>query len=107
MEMTAVIKALEALPSGLPAVIHSDSQYVVKGITEWLPGWKRRGWKTGDNKPVLNQPLWLRLDELAGKRQIQWVWVRSHAGHEQNERVDVIANAEAMRAAREAPNRAR
>ncbi len=72
MEMTAVIKALEALPSGLPAVIHSDSQYVVKGITEWLPGWKRRGWKTGDNKPVLNQPLWLRLDELAGEREIRW-----------------------------------
>jgi ribonuclease HI len=102
MEMTAAIKALEALPAGLPAVIHSDSQYVVKGITEWLPGWKKRGWKTGDKKPVLNQPLWLRLEELAGERRVQWVWVRGHAGHEQNERVDAIANAEAMRAAREA-----
>jgi ribonuclease HI len=102
MEMTAAIKALEALPAGLPAVVHSDSQYVVKGMTEWLPGWKKRGWKTGDKKPVLNQPLWLRLEELAGEREVTWVWVRGHAGHKQNERVDALANAEAMRAAHEA-----
>ncbi len=102
MEMTAAIRGLEALPAGLPAVVHSDSQYVIKGITEWLPGWKRRGWKTGDNKPVLNQPLWQRLDELARERAIRWVWVKGHAGHKQNERVDGLANAEAMKAAAEA-----
>jgi ribonuclease HI len=101
MELTAAIHALEALPSGLPAVVHSDSQYVVKGITEWLPGWKRKGWRTGDKKPVANQPLWERLEALAVEREVTWRWVRGHAGHEQNERVDGLANAEAMGAAEE------
>jgi ribonuclease HI len=101
MELMAAIRALEALPSGIPAVVHSDSQYVVKGITEWLPGWKRRGWRTGDKKPVLNQPLWERLDALSAEREVTWTWVRGHAGHEQNERVDGLANAEAMTAAEE------
>ena len=77
MEMTAAIRALEALPSGLAAVVHSDSQYVVKGITEWLPGWKRRGWRTADKKPVLNQPLWERLEALAVEREVTWTWVRT------------------------------
>jgi ribonuclease HI len=101
MELTAAIRALEALPSGIAAVVHSDSQYVVKGITEWLPGWKRRGWRTGDKKPVLNQPLWERLEALAAEREVTWTWVRGHAGHEQNERVDGLANAEAIKAAQE------
>src|SRR3712207_2390388 len=74
MELTAAIRALEALPSGVAAVIYSDSQYVIKGITEWLPGWKRRGWRTGDKKPVLNQPLWERLDALAAEREVTWTW---------------------------------
>jgi ribonuclease HI len=101
MEMTAAIRALESLPHGVHAVVHSDSQYVVKGMTEWLQGWKKRGWKTGDKKPVLNQPLWERLEELASQRDVKWIWVKGHAGHEQNERVDGLANAEAMRAADE------
>jgi ribonuclease HI len=79
---------LEAIPHGLPATVHSDSQYVVKGMPEWLPGWKKRGWRTGDKKPV-------------SERHVQWIWARGHAGHEQNERVDGLANAEARRAAEE------
>jgi ribonuclease HI len=82
-------------------VVHSDSQYVVKGITEWLPAWKRRGWRTGDKKPVLNPLLWERLEALAAEREVTWKWVRGHAGHEQNERVDGLANSEAMKAAEE------
>jgi ribonuclease HI len=99
MEMTAAIKALEALPPGLPALVHSDSQYVVKGIREWLPGWKRRGWRTAGGEPVKNQSLWETLDRLNSGRQITWQWVRGHAGHEQNEHVDGLANAEAQKAA--------
>lgn len=102
MEMIGVIKALEALPLGMPAsVVHSGSQSVINGITEWLPAWKRRGWRTGDKKPVKNQPLWERLEALGRERPIRWVWVKGHAGHEQNKRVDGLANAEAMRAAEE------
>jgi ribonuclease HI len=99
MEMTAAIKALEALPDGLAAVVHSDSQYVVKGVREWLPGWKRRGWRTAAGEPVKNQSLWEVLDRLNSDRRITWQWVRGHAGHEQNERVDGLANAEAQKAA--------
>ncbi|BCB21148.1 ribonuclease HI [Bosea sp. ANAM02] len=99
MEMTAAIMALDALPAGLGAVVHSDSEYVVKGITEWLPGWKQRGWRTAAKKPVLNQDLWERLEALAAARKVTWTWVRGHAGHELNERVDGLANAEAQKAA--------
>ena len=99
MEMTAAIRALEALPQGLAATIHSDSQYVVKGIREWLPGWKKRGWRTAAGEPVKNQSLWEALDRLNSDRRITWQWVRGHAGHEQNERVDGLANAEAQKAA--------
>jgi ribonuclease HI len=95
MELMAAIQALEALPEGLSAVIHSDSQYVIKGMTEWLVGWKRRGWRTGDKKPVLNQPLWERLDALASEREVTWTWVRGHDGHELNERVDKLASEQA------------
>lgn len=97
--MTAAIMALDALPAGLGAVVHSDSEYVVKGITAWLPGWKQRGWRTAAKKPVLNQDLWERLDALAAAREVTWTWVRGHAGHELNERVDGLANAEAQKAA--------
>lgn len=99
MEMTAAIRALEALPPGLPATVHSDSQYVVKGIREWLPGWKKRGWRTAAGEPVKNQPLWEALDRLNSGRNITWQWVKGHAGHEQNERVDGLANTEAQMAA--------
>jgi ribonuclease HI len=99
MEMMAAIKALEALPHGLAATVHSDSQYVVKGIREWLPGWKKRGWRTAAGEPVKNQPLWEELDRLNTDRTITWQWVKGHAGHEHNERVDGLANAEAQRAA--------
>jgi ribonuclease HI len=99
MEMTAAIKALEAVPRDLPIVIHSDSQYVIKGATNWLRAWKAKGWRKADGKPVLNQDLWLQMDELLKGRKITWTWVKGHAGHEQNERVDGLANAEAQKAA--------
>ena len=99
MEMTAAIKALEAVPQGLPIIIHSDSQYVIKGATQWLRGWKAKGWRKADGKPVLNQDLWLEIDKLIQGRTITWQWVKGHAGHEQNERVDGLANTEAQMAA--------
>jgi ribonuclease HI len=98
MEMTAAIKALEAVPPSLPITIHSDSQYVIKGATEWLRGWKARGWRKSDGKPVLNQDLWMQMDALLSGRQITWKWVKGHAGHPENERVDGLASWEAVRA---------
>jgi ribonuclease HI len=98
MEMTAAIRALEAVPDGLPIVIHSDSQYVIKGATEWLRGWKAKGWRKADGKPVLNQDLWMRMDALTVGRKITWKWVKGHAGHPENERVDGLANREAVKA---------
>jgi ribonuclease HI len=92
MEMTAVIQALAALPEGSPVRLHTDSQYVQKGITEWIHSWKRRGWKTADNKPVKNVDLWLQMDGLAAKHRVEWVWVKGHAGHDGNERADQLAN---------------
>ncbi len=92
MELTAVIRALEAL-EGRPAVrLYTDSQYVQKGITEWIHAWKRRGWRTADKKPVKNVDLWMRLDEVAGAHRIEWRWVKGHAGHPENERADALAN---------------
>jgi ribonuclease HI len=99
MEMTAAIKALEAVSKDLPIVIHSDSQYVIKGATEWLRGWKAKGWRKADGKPVMNQDLWMQMDALLVGRQITWKWVKGHAGHPENERVDQLANWEAVRAA--------
>jgi ribonuclease HI len=99
MEMTAAIKALEAVSKDLPIVIHSDSQYVIKGATEWLRGWKAKGWRKADGKPVMNQDLWMQMDALMVGRQISWKWVKGHAGHPENERVDSLANWEAVRAA--------
>ena len=92
MELLAVINALRALKRSVRARIYTDSQYVRLGITEWLPGWKARGWRTADRKPVKNQDLWLRLAELSGAHQIEWHWVPGHAGVPGNERVDRLAN---------------
>lgn len=92
MELTAAIRALEALERPCSVVLTTDSQYVRRGITEWLPGWKRRGWRTASRKPVQNQDLWQRLDELAAYHQVEWRWVRGHTGHAENERADALAN---------------
>jgi ribonuclease HI len=99
MEMTAVIEAIKAVsPITAPVTIISDSQYVIKGITEWLSGWKSKGWKTAGKKPVINQDLWQELDKL-NSPLITWSWVRGHAGNEWNERADVLANTAAQQAA--------
>ena len=92
MELTAVIRALEALKRPSVVRIHTDSQYVQKGITEWIGNWKRRGWRTADKTPVKNADLWRRLDELCARHQVEWVWVRGHAGNPGNERADRLAN---------------
>jgi len=92
MELTAVIRALEALERASKVELYTDSEYVMKGITEWLAAWKRRGWKTADRKPVKNADLWRELDELAGRHEVRWHWVRGHAGHPENERADELAN---------------
>lgn len=93
MELTAVIRALEALKRPVRARIHTDSEYVRRGITEWLPGWKRRDWRTADKKPVKNRDLWEQLDALASRHEIDWRWVPGHAGVPGNERVDRLATA--------------
>ena len=92
MELLAVIRALEALSRSTQVAVYTDSQYVHKGITEWLSAWKRRGWLTADKKPVKNEDLWRQLDELAAKHRIEWLWVKGHAGHDGNERADALAN---------------
>jgi ribonuclease HI len=92
MELTAVIRALEALTRPCHVRLHTDSQYVQKGITQWIHDWKRRGWRTADKKPVKNADLWKRLDEVAMPHQIEWIWVKGHAGHAGNERADALAN---------------
>jgi ribonuclease HI len=92
MELTAVIRALEALTRPCKVRLHTDSQYVQKGISAWIHQWKRRGWRTADNKPVKNEDLWRQLDELAARHEVDWVWVKGHAGHAGNERADRLAN---------------
>ncbi|MCK8515114.1 ribonuclease HI [Methylonatrum kenyense] len=92
MELLAAIRALEALKRPCRVVITTDSQYVRKGMTEWMAGWKARNWKTAAKKPVRNQDLWQRLDELVGRHDVEWRWVRGHAGHPENERADALAN---------------
>ena len=92
MELTAVIRALEALKRPTAAHIHTDSQYVQKGISLWIHNWKRNGWRTADKKPVKNAELWQRLDELAKTHDLKWLWVKGHAGHPGNERADALAN---------------
>lgn len=92
MELLGAISALEALKRHCKVRLHTDSKYVLQGITEWLEGWKKRGWKTADKKPVKNEDLWRRLDTVAAQHQIEWIWVKGHAGHDGNERADELAN---------------
>ena len=92
MELTAVIRALQALKRPSAVQIHTDSQYVQKGISEWIHNWKRRGWLTANKQPVKNVDLWQMLDELSSAHQIDWRWVKGHAGHPGNERADQLAN---------------
>ncbi|MES2770881.1 MAG: ribonuclease HI [Pseudomonadota bacterium] len=100
MELTAVIRAIETInemalgntAGALKLSIHTDSQYVQKGISEWIHNWKRNGWRTADKKPVKNDDLWRRLDQLAAQHSIDWRWVKGHAGHPGNERADALAN---------------
>ena len=91
MEMMAAIQALEALKRPCKVELHTDSQYLRTGITEWLAGWKARGWKTAAKQPVKNDDLWKRLDAARARHQVDWRWVKGHAGHELNERADSLA----------------
>ena len=92
MELTAVIEALASLKRSCEVTLYTDSEYVRKGITEWIHGWKLRGWKTADKKPVKNVDLWQRLDALRALHQVHWRWVKGHAGDPGNERADALAN---------------
>ena len=92
MELTAVIRALEALKRQCRIRLHTDSKYVQQGITSWIHDWKKRNWKTAARKPVKNEDLWRQLDELAQQHEIEWLWVKGHAGHDGNERADELAN---------------
>jgi ribonuclease HI len=92
MELTAVIRALEALKRPSRVRLYTDSQYVQKGISEWIHSWKRRGWKTADKKDVKNADLWRELDAVAAQHEVAWHWVRGHDGHAENERADALAN---------------
>ena len=101
MELMAAIQALEALKKPCKVELHTDSTYVQKGIHEWIHNWKRRGWRTADNKPVKNDDLWRRLDEARSRHDVKWHWVKGHAGHELNERADELAR-QGLNEAREA-----
>lgn len=92
MEMTAAIAALSALNQRCAVTLTTDSEYLRKGITEWLAGWKRKGWKTASRQPVKNADLWQQLDQLVAKHEIEWKWVKGHSGHLENERADQLAN---------------
>jgi ribonuclease HI len=92
MELMAVIEALTALKRPCRVILHTDSLYVQKGITEWIYQWKARGWRTAAKEPVKNADLWKRLDEVIGAHEIEWVWVKGHSGHHGNERADALAN---------------
>jgi len=91
MELTAVIEALKALKRPVKARVHTDSQYVQKGISEWIHAWKRRGWRTAGKQAVKNADLWRTLDEEAARHRVEWLWVRGHSGHAENERADALA----------------
>ncbi len=97
MEMMAVIRGLESLSRPCKVLLVSDSQYVVKGLAEWLPGWKRKGWRKADGQPVMNAELWQRLDEVARTHDVRPKWVKGHAGHPENERVDQLAREAAQK----------
>ena len=92
MELTAVIMGIESLTSPCEIAITTDSKYVMDGITEWMKGWKKRNWKTASKKPVKNKDLWQRLDRACSIHTIEWHWVKGHSGHQENERVDLLAN---------------
>jgi len=92
MEMTAVIESLKALKRPSEVILTTDSQYVRKGITEWIEGWKKKSWQTAARKPVKNADLWQEMDKLAADHTIDWRWVKGHSGHAENERVDDLAN---------------
>jgi len=91
MELQAAIEALKALKKPCRITIHSDSKYVIQGITEWIHGWKKKGWKNYNKKPVANRELWQELDALNSKHEVTWLWVKGHAGHAGNERADELA----------------
>ena len=92
MELMAAIQALEALNKPCKVELHTDSTYVKNGVTQWIHGWKARGWKTADRSPVKNEDLWKRIDQARARHEVDWRWVKGHAGHELNERADVLAN---------------
>ena len=92
MELTAAIEALKALKKPSRVALYTDSTYVRSGITEWVPAWRARGWRTADKKPVKNQDLWEALSELAARHDVAWHWVKGHSGHPENERADELAN---------------
>ena len=102
MEMTAVLNGLLALREPCQVTVEIDSEYVKNGITTWIQGWKRRGWKTRDRKPVKNQDLWEALDKAAGTHQVEWVWVKGHANHADNNRCDELAKQAAREGAKSA-----
>ena len=91
MELLAVIEALNALKKASSVTVHTDSRYVMDGASKWLTGWKKKGWKTADKKPVKNEDLWRALDEAMARHQIHWIWVAGHSGHPENERADQLA----------------
>ncbi|OIO78480.1 MAG: ribonuclease HI [Hydrogenophilales bacterium CG03_land_8_20_14_0_80_62_28] len=93
MELTAVIEGLKSLKRACRVRVHTDSQYVQKGISEWLANWKRRGWKTSAGQAVKNRDLWEQLDQIAAQHTVEWHWVKGHAGHPENEQADRLANA--------------
>ena len=92
MELTAVIEALNALNRACKVALYTDSKYVMDGLNQWMPNWKKRGWKTADKKPVKNQDLWQALDVAVSRHEIEWHWVKGHAGHPGHERADELAN---------------
>ena len=92
MELSAVIEGLMSLEGRSKVRVYTDSQYVQKGISEWIHNWKRRGWLTADKKPVKNVDLWQKLDKVAREHEVEWHWVKGHAGHPENERADALAN---------------
>ena len=92
MELMAAIEALNALKGSCQVVLHTDSKYVMHGITEWMANWKKRGWKTAAKKPVKNRDLWIALDEAIARHDIQWKWVKGHSGNDGNEEADALAN---------------
>ena len=103
MELMAAIRALEALTRPVRILLTTDSRYVMQGITQWLPGWKARGWRTADKKPVKNVDLWQRLEAAMTPHEVEWDWVRGHAGHPENERADALART-GLAEARESPS---